>query len=216
MSQAYYYHASPDSKPIKIGRFNTSKTELKQLSLAWLAISIAFANVLSAGNWAQYFAFFVISAITVGTGFFLHELGHKIVAQKFGCFAEFRAFYSMLGIAVLLSFSGFVFAAPGAVMIAGRPGPKQNGLISLAGPLVNLVLAFVFLIVGIVSIGLGAGTFWPMLAGYGFLINTWIALFNLIPIGNFDGIKILAWSKTVYIVVAGFTLLLFLLQRTML
>ncbi|MBW3016730.1 M50 family metallopeptidase, partial [Candidatus Woesearchaeota archaeon] len=174
MAYAYHYSLGEMYKPIKIGPLNTSKTELKQLALAWFAVSIAFANVLSGMNFSQYIEFFIISAVAVGAGFLLHELGHKVVAQKYGCFAEFRAFTSMLVFAVVLSFTGFVFAAPGAVMISGRPGHKQNGLISLAGPLVNLALAFVFFIVLIVAAMFGI-EFIAILSSYGFLINTWIA-----------------------------------------
>ena len=120
MPYTYYFNADPESRPIRIGKFNTSRTELKQLGLAWLVIALAFANVLSLGNEGSYFSFLLISVVAVGTGFFLHELGHKLVAQKYGCFAEFRAFYFMLLFAFALSFFGFVFAAPGAVMSFSR------------------------------------------------------------------------------------------------
>jgi len=33
-----------------------------------------------------------ISLFTLGIGFLLHELAHKFVAQRYGCFAEFRSF----------------------------------------------------------------------------------------------------------------------------
>ena len=48
-----------------------------------------------------------------------------------------------------------------------------------------------------------------IIAKYGFLINTWLGLFNLIPVWNFDGKKILAWNKVVYfsMVVIAFALM---------
>jgi len=205
----YYYQRY---EPIKIGPLNTSKIELKQLGIAWLAISIAFANVLIRGNFSLFPQMFIISAITVGSGFFFHELGHKIMAQKYGCFAEFRAFFNMLIFAVIISFAGFVFAAPGAVMISGHPTRKQNGIISLAGPLVNLVFAYLFFILLTFSVLLNLSAFLITLFSYGFLINTWLALFNLLPFGNFDGRKVLNWNKLVYGVTIGFTILMFLSQ----
>ena len=33
---------------------------------------------------------------------------------------------------------------------------------------------------------------------YGLLINAWIALFNMIPLGVFDGKKILNWNRKIY------------------
>jgi len=172
-------------------RLSTSKTEIKDLLKAWIAISIAFGIILSSTE--GYLSAFIISAIAVGFGFLLHELGHKVVAQHYHLFAEFRSFDQMLILAILMSFLGFVFAAPGAVMIHGTHflDYKKNGKISLAGPLVNLILAIIFLI--LISLNI-----FPLLSSYGFMINTWIALFNMIPIWNFDGKKILKWNKFIY------------------
>ena len=172
-----------------------SETEIEHLTKAWVAISLAFAILLSGGDIlsSKFTTLLIVSGLTVGLGFLFHELGHKFVAQKYGCYAEFRASNGMLILAILMSFIGFIFAAPGAVMIAGRVTKERNGKISLAGPAVNLVLAIVFL--GLILIG-----FFPEYTGYGLIINAWLAAFNMIPFGNFDGIKILRWSKPAYFV----------------
>ena len=82
-----------------------SKIEIRDLAKAWIVISIAFAIVLSGGIFGVDFLLNVIlAAITVGTGFLFHELGHKFVAQKYGCFAEFRADNYMLFLAIIISF----------------------------------------------------------------------------------------------------------------
>lgn len=180
-------------KQIMIGPFKSSETELRDLLKAWVAISLAF-TIVTAGLSLSFgfIVIFLVSGFTVGIGFLLHELSHKVVAQRFGCFAEFRSFDQMLILAVLMSFFGFVFAAPGAVMIQGNVNVRKNGLISAAGPLMNLFLALIFLI------GLIVFPFTGMLFYYGFLINSWLALFNMIPFGNFDGAKVLRWNKIVY------------------
>jgi len=136
---------------------------------------------------------FVVSAITVGSGFLLHELGHKYVAQRYNAWAEFRSFDRMLLLAILMSFFGFIFAAPGAVFIRGMIDYKRNGKISAAGPLVNYVLALVFGALFFTGIA-------PLvyLGMFGFTVNAWLGLFNMIPLGNFDGVKILKWNKLVY------------------
>ena len=191
---------------IKIGGINTSKIELNDLFKAWLAISIAFAIVIGGFSFSiDFITVFIIAALTVGLGFIIHEMGHKLVAQRYGCFAEFRAFNQMLILAVIMSFFGFVFAAPGAVMISGPVGIRRNGKISMAGPLANLIFALFFLSLLLIPV---TGLL-KTLAGYGFLINTWLGLFNMIPFGNFDGKKILRWNKLVYgvMVVVGFTLM---------
>ena len=183
--------------------FSFSKKEIKDLVKAWLVLSLAFAIVFNGLNFnIQFITAILICAITVGTAFIFHELGHKFTAQHYGCFAEFRSFDNMLFLALILSFFGFIFAAPGAVMISGPIGKRRNGKISLAGPLTNMVLAVLFLIVHIYRPS--------VITSYGFIINTWIGLFNLIPFAMFDGKKIFDWNKTIYYVMitTGFLLLI--------
>jgi len=188
------------NKMITLGKIRTSKIELVDIAKSWLALSLAFAFVYSGislvrGNISGIFGvlflkLFVISLFTAGLGFLLHELAHKFVAQKYGCAAEFRAFDQMLYLAVGLAFFiGFIFAAPGAVMINGMVTKKENGIISIAGPLTNYLLAMIFLAI---SIFFPAGRFF---AEVGAGVNMWLGLFNMIPFGNFDGKKILDWNR---------------------
>ncbi len=176
-------------------RLRLGEGELSDLVKAWLAISLAFAIVLNRSVFSSSFTkTFLLAAVTVGLGFLLHELAHKIVAQHYGYSAQFQAFNAMLLLALAMSFLGFVFAAPGAVMIRGFNLPRdKNGKISLAGPATNIALAFVFLLLSYL-------TPYETLTGYGILINSWLAVFNMIPFGNFDGSKVLRWSKSVYII----------------
>ena len=197
------------NKTIKIGKINTSKVELVDIAKAWLAISLAFAFVYSgaslfSGGMNKIFSMgflvmFLISLFTAGIGFLFHELAHKFVAQKYGCVAEFRAFDQMLYLAVGLAVAvGFIFVAPGAVMIHGQVTRKENGIISAAGPLTNFSLAMIFM--GLIFY-LPA---WSFIFSPGFFINLWLGLFNLIPFGNFDGIKILHWNRYVWMGMVAF------------
>ncbi len=186
-----------------------SKQELKELLLAWIVISLAFTIVLYQTKLSEniiesYLLLFLLSLITVGVGFLLHELGHKFLAQKYRLFAEFKAFKGMLLITLLISFLGFVFAAPGAVFIHGNVDKKKNGKISLMGPAVNLVLAGIFLLISLFASG-----FFKEVGSFGVKINSWLALFNMIPFWNFDGKKVWDWSKLVWfgVVIVGIVLL---------
>jgi Zn-dependent protease len=194
-------------KQIKISNITTSEVEIKDLIKAWIAISIAFAIVMRSLD-LNFYSSFIIASLTVGIGFLLHELGHKFVAQRYGCFAEFRSFDQFLILAIIMSFFGFVFAAPGAVMISGPVGVRRNGKISVAGPLVNLALALMFLSILLIP---PTGIF-RIFAVYGFLINSWLALFNMIPFGNLDGAKVLRWSKPVYALVVLIAVVFMFLQ----
>jgi Zn-dependent protease len=172
------------------GTMEFSEREIKELLKAWAAISLAFAIAMGGVN-SFSLKLLTLSGLTVGIGFLLHELGHKFVAQTYGYPAEFRSFDTMLLLAVLLSFSGFVFAAPGAVFIGLMPTLEENGKISAAGPLASLGIALIFLLLQTL---VGPS----LLFSYGFQINSWLAFFNLLPILNLDGSKILAWNKGVY------------------
>lgn len=195
-------------KQIKFGSISTSEAELRDILKAWIAISIAFAIILSSAL-SDFYSKFVIASLTVGIGFLFHEMGHKIIAQRYGCFAEFRSFDGMLILAIAMSFFGFIFAAPGAVMISGRVNKSKNGKISAAGPIVNLILALIFLALIFVQLP----NLFKAIAYYGFIINSWLALFNMIPFWLFDGYKILKWNKLVYGSIAAIALVFMLLQN---
>jgi Zn-dependent protease len=193
-------------------RITYSEEELIDLLHAWAAISFAFAVVLSGGLRGmspQFVQNLIVAGITVGTAFLLHELAHKILAQKYGCWAEFRKFNLGLALAVVMSFFGFIIAAPGAVMISGMISREQNGKISAAGPLTNIALAILFFIVGILLpqvIGMMPALLKQIIL-YGFVINAWLALFNMIPFPPLDGSKVITWSFPVWLgitAIAGF------------
>ncbi len=184
-----------------------SEKELIDLLWAWAAISFAFAVLLGGGIQGLGKGFherLMLAAITVGVAFLLHELAHKFVAQKYGYWAEFRRFDFGLILAVILSFYGFIFAAPGAVMIAGLSTKEQNGKISAAGPLINIILAGLFLLLG--AFLAAFELFNPLLqsiVGFGVMINGWLALFNMLPIYPLDGSKIISWSFPAWLGITG-------------
>ena len=185
-----------------------SDIEIRHLIKSLLAIGAAFAIVQTQGKLfsAHFIKVLLISLITVGVGFVLHELAHKIVAQRYGCWAEFRADERMLVLTLILSFLGVVFAAPGAVFINGFIGRKENGIISVAGPLANIGLAVMFMLISLISPIVTLKT----IAVMGASINSWIALLNMIPLWNFDGAKVLKWNKVVYGAVVIGAILLFI------
>ncbi|MFA6073141.1 MAG: metalloprotease [Candidatus Woesearchaeota archaeon] len=174
------------------------KKEAWEITKAWIAISLAFTIILASPlvnkvTLTSLLIYFGIALVTVGLGFLFHEIGHKLVAQRYKCQAEFKADNLMLLLALAMSFLGFVFAAPGAVYIKGYINRVQQGLIALAGPLMNIILALAFL-PGMI---LFTGTL-GLLFSYGFIVNSWLGLFNMIPVGNFDGFKIYKWNKKIY------------------
>jgi Zn-dependent protease len=177
----------------------TSPTEIRDIAvaLALLTIAIFFIFYVPDGRGALYYL--IVSAVAVSAGFFAHEMSHKFVARRYGCWAEFRADYKMLLLAVVIAFFiGFLYAAPGAVWISGRITREQNGKISLAGPGTNMLIAAALaplLFTGLLS---ESSAIYDLAATV-FYFSAFLAAFNLIPYPPFDGLKIWSWNKGVYV-----------------
>jgi Zn-dependent protease len=209
----------PDHNTVYIpegyGKIRFSRVEIKHILIGVAALTLAFTIVLNsdlAFNLNMSYMATIpitlgVSAFVVLAGFLLHELGHKFVAQRYGAWAEFRMYPLGLLLAIMMSFLGFLFAAPGAVYIAGRVTKKQNGLISLAGPIVNLAIGGTFLAASLLF-PLGAvGYVLSLIA----IMSLFLAGFNLIPIPPLDGYKIAVWNIPIYVgmvAATGFGLLL--------
>ncbi|MDD3263783.1 MAG: M50 family metallopeptidase [Candidatus Nanoarchaeia archaeon] len=93
---------------------------------------------------------FIKSILVFGPAIILHELGHKFMAMAFGSSAYFNAAYQFLFLALLLRLIGlnFFFIIPAYVSfpIMGLNN-LQMSLIAFAGPLVNLILFLIAMII---------------------------------------------------------------------
>lgn len=185
-----------------------NERERNDLIISWLTISFAFAwiglSIFSAGGMEEFLAQLVIMLVAVGTGFILHELAHKYVAIHYGAHAEFRAWREglLLAIGLAIFTSGqFVFAAPGAVYVFGRSiTVKQNGIISLAGPVTNLLVALFFGV--LLAVLKPAGIIQQVILS-SMYVNFFLAAFNMLPIFPLDGSKVFVWSKTAWLATIG-------------
>jgi Zn-dependent protease len=165
-----------------------SREEIKDIVVSVVVIAFVFAYPDMANLPVVFLA--------VILGFFFHEMAHRYLARKFGCAALYRMWTTGLLFALVITVASgglFKFVAPGAVVIYpytfGRWGyrikkltDKEEGIISVSGPAVNLFFAGIFLLV--------PGDIGAFISS----VNAFLALFNLLPIPPLDGSKVLRWS----------------------
>jgi hypothetical protein len=144
------YSYGPQLRPK--GGFYFSPKELKHIGVAaLLVIGIGF----SIGIYNNFFGSFVPSwtldmmtvfAVFMTASFLVHEIAHKVMAQKAGLWAEFRLTLWGAVLTFASVFFPFKMIAPGAMMIAGSLNKKEMVKISVAGPITNIIFSSVFLV----------------------------------------------------------------------
>jgi Zn-dependent protease len=196
-------------------RISFSLREVLHLAASVVILTVAFALVLGhsgdLGGVPTFDLGLIVSllpyaAVAVVPAFILHELAHKIVAQRKDMWAEFRA--SPLGLTVgflVTAFTGFLFASPGAVEIVGDADRRDAGVISIVGPAVNITIAALALGIDALQIfkpirvphaagTQGFGDFFELIA----LLNIILAAFNMLPVGPLDGRKVFRWTPLAF------------------
>ncbi len=177
-------------------------TEFRDLAVS--ALVLAFLFSYQGFDMAAMAGTLLVALIAVSLSFICHELAHRAVSRHFDCYSEYKIWMHGVLLALIVTIitnGAFVFAALGAVYIHpridlwGKSVPltrKKSALISLSGPVVNIGLAGLFIILGLVS---GYST----LAYLGARINIWLAAFNMIPLPPLDGAEVLRWNKAVWL-----------------
>ena len=147
-----------------------------------------------------------LSAGLFAASFLLHELAHKITAQRNGLWAEFRMTLFGAVLTIFSIFSPFKIIAPGAVTISGYADVRTFGRVAVAGPITNIAIGIVLAMISLII-----PVRFPFIDGFQISIlraiiasasamNGFLALFNLLPLGILDGRKVYSWSRDVWII----------------
>ncbi|MFP3201461.1 MAG: peptidase M50 [Sulfolobus sp.] len=158
--------------------------------------------------------FVLIPIATATIAIVPHEIAHRQSARNYGCASRFvlsfKGFLLTLLINLISSITGigFVVFASGYTAIMCRFGllsQDLEGKTALAGPVTNLAIALISIIV-VNSVPL------PPLAQIFLLelfsFNSWVAFFNLIPVPPLDGFKVFRWNRMVWLVAVAFAFFL--------
>jgi Zn-dependent protease len=172
-----------------------SSTEIRHIAIGVILVSgvgLSFFAPRVFSNWLA-----IVAAVFFFTaGFIVHELTHKAMAQRYGMWAEFRLDKFGAVLTLLSAVSPLKIIAPGAVVIAGNTTPDRVGRTAAAGPATNILIAS--LLLGLAEALHPMELLEALLAGSA--INAFMALFNLIPFGVLDGLKVFRWNRQVWIV----------------
>jgi Zn-dependent protease len=156
-----------------------------RLDPSWFIVAILLIWSLSAFFFPQAYPDLSATAywwmgITAALGLFasvvLHEIGHSVVAQRYGI--------PIKGITL------FIFG--GVAELEDEPASaKAEFLVAIAGPLVSVLLVFVFY--GLSALAQLLGNFTPVVAVFSYLgtINMIVVIFNMIPAFPLDGGRVL-------------------------
>jgi Zn-dependent protease len=136
-----------------------------------------------------------VFAAIMTASFLVHEIAHKVIAQKKGLWAEFRLTTWGAVLTFASIFLPFRMIAPGAMMISGSPNGDDIVKISIAGPIINIIFSSALLGFGFALFPSAYATV-LLFAAY---INAFMAVFNLIPFGVLDGFKIFSWNKKIWV-----------------
>ena len=202
--QAYnsYNYSYVFNQPIKRKhRIIFSPKELKHIGIAaLLVIGIGFSIGVYGNLFGGFFPAWTLTVMTgfaviMASSFLVHEIAHKVIAQKKGMWAEFRLTTWGAVLTLVSVFLPFKMISPGAMMIGGSvPSGGDLVKISIAGPITNIIFSTTLLGCAF-ALPFSPVVLMLFFAAY---INAFMAVFNLIPFGILDGYKIFSFNKKIW------------------
>ena len=178
----------------------------------WLHLLVGAVLVMAVGlSWFYYVQMsllgLILDSVLFVLAFILHELAHKFSAIHYGYHAEFRLqTWGAIITAISIVIPFFKIIAPGATVIYGPDDRYLMGRTAIWGPATNLAMATVLITA---AFSIPSLYYYLAIAAY---VNSFIALFNLIPLGILDGLKVFRWNKGIWAGAFALSIALFILS----
>jgi PKD repeat protein len=173
--------------------FGLSATEVIVIEIAVIIVALAFMLADRAAlTLDMVLIYIVVGAVSV----VLHDFAHRYFATKHGQDADTQ--FWGLGTVIMFVTAWLYGNAFGAsyrnlVNRTDDENPRTIGIEMVAGPVVSIILTFVFLSMVML------GGVWAVAGGIGFTINLITAVYSLMPIGTMDGLAIWRWNRGIYL-----------------
>ena len=180
-----------------------------------LAVSLLVAALIFAYNFERPFSTFAalpgaLAAVAIAMA--VHEYAQRRVAKRFGVSATYEMWMPGVVFSLLVMLVGIkLIIVGGAAAVAykfSRWGMRNRhasfeevGIVSMAGPAANLLLATV-----LKAFAGPAG--WTAALGYLSDINAWFAVYSLIPLKQLDGGGLFMWSHVYWLFIMLWAVLL--------
>ncbi|MEM1986112.1 MAG: AN1-type zinc finger domain-containing protein [Nitrososphaeria archaeon] len=184
-------------------KLNISFSPREKLELLFATAIVSLVGMSFLG-WSLNVLELPFALIAFAFSFLAHEIAHKISALREGLIAFFKLDTVGIILTFISTFSPLKIIAPGSVVILGYLDLRAMGKISLFGPLTNIVIGSILYPLRFFSVPFSNAV------NAICMLNLWIALFNLIPLGVLDGKKIFVWDKRVWLIAFSITLCLLL------
>lgn len=181
------------------------RNEIRDLIISFVILSLCFTISTVKMNFHDAISILPIVTVGVGLGFILRELAQKFVAIKYGYNAEFKLWPLGLLITFISSLLGFVLAFVGLIEIdADDVSDEIKGRTAVAGPMANMALALLFIVIAALIYPLRSYSIVFnlifLINTVGFSVNSFLAAFNLLPLWTLDGLNVFKWDVKIWIV----------------
>jgi Zn-dependent protease len=153
----------------------------------------------------ELFILFVLCILSIPL-FLFHELSHKFAAQGYGLHSGFRLDPNFALFSLFSIFLPIKIIAPGVVLSSGDYRLDKSARISMAGPLINILIGGIFLAF---SAFISLDWFLVILL----LVSKFsfdLALFNMLPFSVLDGAKVFSWNQPIFALIFILSLVLWL------